>query len=161
MISALLVIMVLPYASAELSMADEREVNNYRLTEKKLQQFGKATKNLVALAQKNVKIWQKPPEMTDEKGGSLTKLAEKFDKIPGVKKAVEDAGMTSREYWLFHLAMIYGSTGHIVLKSGGKLPEGYSKANTEFYGKHEAGFMAVDKDLKVLQELSQQAQDDQ
>lgn len=150
------VILAAPQVSAELSKADEREVNNYQLTEKKLEQFGKATKSLVALAQKNVKIWQKPPEITKAEDGALSKLAEEFDKIPGVKKAVQDAGMTSREYWVFHLAMIYGSTGHIILKSGGKLPNGYSKTNTEFYGKHEPAFIAVDKDLKLLQELSQQ-----
>ena len=150
------VILSVPQVSAELSKADEREVNGYQLTEKKLEQFGKATKSLVALAQKKVKIWQKPPAITDTEGGSLTKLAEEFDKIPGVKKAVEDAGITSREYWVFHLAMIYASTGHIVLKSGGKLPKGYSKSNTEFYGKHERAFNAVDQDLKLLQELSQQ-----
>jgi hypothetical protein len=149
------VILAVPQVTAELSKADEREVNNYQLTEKKVEQFGKATKSLLALAQKNVKIWPKPSEITDAESGSLTKLAEEFDKIPGVKKAVGDAGMTSREYWVFHLAMIYGSTGHIILKSGGKLPNGYSKTNTEFYGKHEAAFIAVEKDLKLLQELSQ------
>jgi hypothetical protein len=152
----LFVILSVPKVSADLSKTDEREVNGYQLTEKKLEQFGKATKSLVALAQKNVKIWPKPPEITDAESGSLTKLAEEFNKIPGVKKAVEDAGMTSREYWVFHLAMIYASTGHIILKSGGKLPHGYSRTNTEFYGKHEPAFMAVDKELKLLQELSQQ-----
>jgi hypothetical protein len=158
--ASLFVSIVVPQVNADLSKTDEREVNNYPLTEKKLEQFGKATKTLIVLARKNVKIWQQPPQITDEAGGSLTKLAQDFDKIPGVKKAVEDAGMTSREYWVFHLAMIYGSTGHMILKSGGKLPEGYSRANIEFFGKHESAFMAVDKELKVLQELSQLAQGD-
>ncbi len=157
-LAALFIVFAAPQAGADLSKADEREVNSYQLTEKKLAQFGQATRNLVALAQKDIKIWQKPPVVDAEEGAGLTKLAKEFDKIPGVKKAVEDAGMTSREYWVFHLAMIYGATGHIVLKSGGKLPEGYSKANTDFFAKHEEAFKTVDKDLKILQELSQQAE---
>jgi len=161
LLAVLFLVFVVPQVGADLSKADEREVNNYQLTEKKLAQFGQATKNLVVLAQKNLKVWQKPPDVDEEDGGGLTKLAETFDKIPGVKKAVEDAGMTSREYWVFHLAMIYGATGHIVLKSGGKLPEGYSRANTEFFAKQEEAFKAVDKDLKVLQELSQQIERDE
>ncbi len=48
----------------------------------------------------------------------------------------------------------------MVLKSGGQLPEGYSRENVEFYRLNEAEFMKLDADLKALQRLSSKSSDE-
>ena len=139
---------------ADLSKEDEREVNNYQLTEKKLGQFAQATKNLITAFEKNPEAFDNLNVPKETEAAGLTEAGELFDKIPPIKKAINDAGMTSREYWVFSISMVYAGTGHMVLKSGGKLPEGFSKANVDFYHTHEAAFMALDADLKKFQKLS-------
>lgn len=143
---------------ADLSKSDEQEINNYRLTEKNIEKFSQATKNLLTATQKNPKMFEEGPEAPEQKSEeTLSGIVEAFDKIPDAKKAIQDAGMTTRDYWMFSLAMVYAATGNLVLKSGQKLPEGFSRENVEFYQANEAKFMALDKDLKAFQELTKKS----
>lgn len=142
---------------ADLSKTEEREINAYRLTKSKIAQFSQATKNLLAAYEKDPKMFERPAVKTSN---SLADMVQATNDIPAAKKAIEDAGMTAKEYWTFQLALVYAGTGNMVLKSGGQLPEGYSKENVEFYRLNEAEFMKLDADLKALQRLSSKSSDE-
>jgi hypothetical protein len=134
---------------ADLSKDDEREANAYRLTKPKIAQFVQATRNLKAAFDQNPKMFDAPAG-TEKKQNSMADMINATDRIPAAKKAIEDAGMTSKEYWTFQMAMLYAGTGAMVLKSGSQLPEGFSKENVEFYRANEAEFMKLGEELKSL-----------
>jgi hypothetical protein len=147
----------MPLSHADLSKTEEREINAYRLTKSKIAQFSQATKNLLAAYEKDPKMFERPAVKTSN---SLADMVQATNDIPAAKKAIEEAGMTAKEYWTFQLALLYAGTGNMVLKSGGQLPEGYSKENVEFYRLNEAEFMKLDADLKALQRLSSKSSDE-
>lgn len=153
-ISQVMIVLALIVSSTALVFADiskdeEREINAYRLTKAKIAQFGQATKNLLQAFEKNPKLFDNPAGAKEEK--TITGMINVTNSIPAAKKAIEDAGMTARDYWMFQMAMLYAGTGNMVLKSGGQLPEGYSKENVDFYRANEAEFMKLDGDLKAIQ----------
>ncbi len=155
MLAVLCIVFSATRVLADFSKADEREVNQYQLTEKKLDQFAQANKNLIEAFQKDPGLSSRisKTEAGIKKEKDLTATAELFDKWPEVKKAIADAGMTTREYWVFQMAMIYGATGYMAQKAGGKAPESFSLKNIEFYKTHETKFMALQNDLKMLGQL--------
>jgi hypothetical protein len=136
--------------AADVSKEEEREINAYRLTRPKMAQFGKATKNLIAAIEKNPKLFDQPSGT--KKQNRIEDLVNLTNQIPEAKQAIEAGGMTAKEYWTFQMAMVYASTGDIVLKSGGQLPAGYSRENVEFYRANETEFIKLGEDLKTLQE---------
>ena len=140
---------------ADLSKDEEREINAYRLTKAKITQFGQATKNLLQAFEKNPKLFDTPAAAKQEK--TLANMIEVTNSIPAAKKAIEDAGLTARDYWMFQMAMVYAGTGNMVLKSGGQLPEGFSKENVEFYRANEAEFMKLDADIKAIQKRTSES----
>ena len=140
---------------ADISKDEEREINAYRLTKAKIAQFGQATKNLLQAFEKNPRLFDNPAGSKEEK--TITGMINVTNSIPAAKKAIEDAGMTARDYWMFQMAMLYAGTGNMVLKSGGQLPDGYSKENVDFYRANEAEFMKLDRDLKEIQKRTSES----
>jgi len=139
----------LSVASADISEKDVQEINQYRLTGKAMGQFGQSTKNLIELSQ------TKPDIFKDARKNKIAEedfagLIDAYEKIPGVKNAIEKSGMSVHDYVYFEFAMVYGETGNLVLKSGGTLPEGFSKENVAFYRSHEADFKKLVADLKTF-----------
>ena len=117
--------------------------------------FGQATKNLLQAFEKNPRLFDNPAGSKEEK--TITGMINVTNSIPAAKKAIQDAGMTARDYWMFQMAMLYAGTGNMVLKSGGQLPEGYSKENVDFYRANEAEFMKLDRDLKAIQKRTSES----
>ena len=138
--------------ASDLSKAEEKEINNYRMTMEKVGEFWQATKNLVSAVQKDPQIFQEY-EKREGAGNSLAAIIDATNQIPPAKKAIEDAGMTAKEYWTFQMAMVYAAAGHMAVKAGGTLPPEFSKANVDFYRANEAEWMKMGEDLKKLQEV--------
>jgi hypothetical protein len=116
---------------------DAKEVSSYRLTDAGLAKFEKATSNLGAL----------PPDAMgkcsdDDSSGdstSLDQVAAKLNAHPAARSAIESAGMTTREYAVFSLAVFQaGMASWGLNQPGGKLPPGVSMDNVNFYRQHEA-----------------------
>ena len=142
---------------ADLTKTEEQEINNYRLSKPKIAQFWQATKNLIAAAQNDPTLFDQ--RIAKKESNTLADVVEATNSLPAAKKAIEDAGMTAKEYWTFQMALLYAASGHMAVKAGGSLPQGFSKENAEFYGANEAEFMKMDKDLKELQKMQESSKD--
>ena len=77
---------------------DSQEIANYVLTDAGLAKYLQAARNIAALP-------TQPTRGCDEEeianSQSLDRLTAKFNAAPGVKAAIQSAGMTTREYVLF------------------------------------------------------------
>ncbi len=121
--------------------ADTREIMAYTLTESALGKYMQATRNL-----SGVKV-----EDCDDDSGvrSLAEAAAKIDAVPGARAAVQSAGMTSREYVLFAFSLIQnGFAAYALNQPGGKLPQGISMANVDFFRKHSGDMEELANETK-------------
>ena len=113
---------------------DAQEVAGYALMDTGLAKYTKATKNLAALP------GSKPGDCdTGTDSMSLDEMVAALDGVRGAKAAIQSAGMTTREYVVFSWSILHnGLAAWAISQPGGKLPAGTSKANVDFYQKHEA-----------------------
>ena len=113
---------------------DAQEVASYTLTDAGLAKYTKATKSLATLPS------SKPGDCdTGDDSMSLTEMVAALDGVPGAKAAIQSAGMMTREYVVFSWSILHnGLAAWAISQPGGKLPAGTSKANVDFYQKHEA-----------------------
>jgi hypothetical protein len=125
---------MLPVASALASPdADAREVSSYRLSEPALAKYADATRRLSGALAEN------PPPCDDRSDDSLSAMAARLDANPGASAAMSAAGMTSREYLVFSLALVQAGVGAWALtEGGGELPPGVSEENVAFFQANEA-----------------------
>lgn len=116
--------------------ADMQAIQNYHLTDAGLTKFMQATRNIAHVAM------QHPEIAKSEEGNNAKTLADMeavYNRHPEVKQAITSAGMSSREYILFSMAVFQaGMAAGMQEQMGGKLPDGVSAANVEFFKKHEA-----------------------
>lgn len=113
---------------------DTQEVHGYVLTEAGFGRYMQATKKLAAMED------EIPDDCDDDSNSrSLDDMVAKLNSVPGVTAAIESAGMTTREYVVFSWSLgLNGLAAWALSQPGGKLPPGMSKANVDFYKKHEA-----------------------
>lgn len=138
LIAALLACPGLPAAAQDFPDKDTREIGAYVLTEAGLSRYTKATANLGQLAQ------QVSGDCESESAISIDDAVSRFNAVPGVKAAIQSAGMTTREYIVFTWSLFQnGMAAWAVSQPGGKLPPGVSKANVDFYRAHEAAFQQL------------------
>ena len=142
LLSAFAALLVAPAVSfaQDFTDADTREVTSYVLTEKGLEQFTQASKNLGSLAKE---ILNDCDDSDDSDGSdnleTLDDMVAHMDSIPGVTEAIESAGMSNREYIVFSLSIFQNAmAAWVVSETDGELPPDVSMANVEFYQSHEA-----------------------
>lgn len=122
---------------------DTQEIQNYVLTDAGLAKYSAATRKLAAL----------PPDAAaceddGDDSQSIDDVAAKLNALPAAKAAIQSAGLSTREYVVFSFSLLQTGLGAWAAEQpGGKLPPGVSKANVDFYKKHEA-------DLKQLEGLN-------
>jgi hypothetical protein len=147
--SILLVICAAVALAPPLAVAQDRdsqEIASYVLTDAGLAKYLQAARNIAALPTQPTRGCDEE-EIADSQ--SLDKLTAKFNAAPGVKAAIQSAGMTTREYVIFTFSIFQnGLAAWALTQPGATLPAGTSKANVDFYRKHEA-------ELQQLEELSQ------
>lgn len=121
-----------PAWSQDSQNADARELASYRLTEAALTKYAAATRALAPVLAEN------PPGCDDTSDESLTAMAARLDAIPGAPAAVRGAGLSTRDYIVFGIAMFQaGMASWAVTDGGGELPAGVSPKNVEFYEAHQ------------------------
>ncbi len=114
---------------------DTKEIQGYVLTDAGLAKYSRASKNIAALPERGAEACGDD----DGESRSLDQTAAKLDAAPGVKAAIQSAGMTTREYLVFSMSLLQNGLAAWALEQpGGKLPPGVSKANVDFYTKHAA-----------------------
>ena len=123
------------------SSQDHREISSYVLTEAGLAKFSKATRNLSAIPGAC-----EDDDDDDANTRSIDAMVAEINAKPGAKEAIQSAGLTPREYVLFMFSMLQnGMAAWALDQPGGKLPPDVSRANVDFYKKHEAELAALGK----------------
>lgn len=137
-ILAALVISFFTQSPAIAQDADSQEVMRYTLTEAGLAKYTKAAQNLSALPGGGPGNCEHDDD-SDSESNSISDLAARLDAVPGAKSAVQSAGMSSREYIVFSMALLQnGLAAWALQQPGGKLPPGVNKANVDFVNAHNA-----------------------
>lgn len=124
------------------------EVANYRLTTPGLQKFVRATHALKALEDQEFDLEDRL-DVDDPSELTLDRLVAAFDSEPQLRGAVEGAGMSTREYVTFMLAMVQTVMGSVMVQMGGEqalqdMPAGVMKDNIQFFLDNEDAFDALD-----------------
>jgi hypothetical protein len=126
--------------------ADTKAMQSYRLTDAGFAKYVQATRNMVQVAKQHPEIASDEKD-TDPK--SLADMAAVYDRHPQLKHAITSAGMSSREFVLFSLSLFQaGMAAGIAAQNGGKVPEGISPANVEFYKKHAAEMQRLGEEIR-------------
>ena len=142
---ALLVVMALalPGPSQAQVDRDSQEISSYVLTDAGLQRYAKANVALGTLAKK-AQADCDDSDSDNNNSKSLDELVTHFNAMPGVKAALQSAGMTAREYLVFSMSIFQtGLASWGLSQPGGKLPPGVSMANVNFYRKNEAAMASI------------------
>jgi hypothetical protein len=120
-------------ARAEAPDADAQEISRYALTDAGLAKYTAATQKLGKLA---ASVNSKCDDATSS---SLSETVAKVDATPGVKAAIQSAGMTTREYIVFSMSLLQvGLAAWGLDQPGGTLAPGVSMDNVKFYRAHKA-----------------------
>jgi len=145
-VSALALLVPMAVEAQGLTDRDAKEISDYVLTDAALAKYTQAVRKLQPLKEQ----LQQDCDREDAQE-SLNGMAARMDKVSGVKSALKDAGMTSREYLVFSLSVFEnGMAAWALEQPGGKLPPGVKMANVNFYRAHKA-------ELEKLGELTKQA----
>lgn len=129
--------------------ADVKAIQSYRLTESGLSKFMQATRNIAQAAKAHPEIANEQEDDGSDK--SLDDMVAIYDRHPEIKHAITSTGMTSRDYVLFTFAMFQAGMAAGVQQMGGKLPEGVSGQNIEFYKKHEAELKKFGEEMQKME----------
>lgn len=112
--------------------ADMQEINRYVLTDAALTKYARALENLRPLAGQIASC-------DEETDGSIAGMTAGIDRVPAAKAAIQSAGLTTREYVVFVLAVFQAGMATWALEQpGGKLPPGVSQSNVDFYKANRA-----------------------
>lgn len=118
---------------------DTREVQAYVLTEAGLAKYTQALRNLSRLPQGTLGGCDQ-----DSDADSLADAVALLNSMPGAEAAIRAAGMTTHEYAVFSWSLIHTAlAAWASSEPGGQLPPGASRANVDFYKKHEAALQAL------------------
>lgn len=124
------------------SDSDTRELSRYRLTTADLRKVGVAYQNLKRITQQHPNLVETDEE---EQSGdkSLDQMAAEIERVPQLRKAIEDAGLSAREYSVISLALMQASAANMLVQQGAK-PDSIAREigthpdNVRFAKEHEA-----------------------
>lgn len=114
--------------------ADLAEIRAVTLTEASFAKYVEATRNLAAAHFENCAA---DDDDADAGNASVTTMAAKLDSVPAAKAAVQAAGLTSRQYVVYSLALMENGFAAYT-PAGSKLPAGINPANVAFMRSHSA-----------------------
>jgi hypothetical protein len=123
--------------------ADLAEVRAVTLTEASFAKYAEATRNLAAA---RLDSCDADPD-DDANATSVAQMAAKLDSVPAAKAAVQAAGLTSREYIVFSLALLENGFAAYA-PAGSKLPAGINPANVAFVRSHQADLDRLGEEME-------------
>lgn len=138
LVAALLVAAFAPAVTRALDDRDTQEIAAYQLTDAAFAKYSQATRGLGALAKSLPAVCD-----DDDTEQSLTSIAAKMDAVPGIKAAIQAAGMTSREYLVFSVALLQAGLVASLQQPGAKPLPGVNMANVGFFRAHKAAIDAL------------------
>jgi hypothetical protein len=140
-----------------LSVFENRELAQYRLTAPVFEQFGQASR-LIGAATRADPRFADDPLFTREVAllGDAREVAARLDARlqdePVLAHALRTAGLTSREYTKFALGLLAARVAHGFVASGvlRNVPEGPAADNIRFVDEHQREVAAVLKELGIV-----------
>lgn len=130
-------------------------VAEYELTMDRLRRWAEANRSLERAAAADPRL-EEALEPAQAEGqdveASVAIMAETIEGVPEAKKAIEDAGLSPREYVVIGWTMLQSGMAGLALKAGGDTAEvaremGIDPANLRFLAEHEAEITALRQQL--------------
>ncbi len=135
--------LALPGPAQAQAPRDQQEINSYVLTDSALARYTKAAKALDAVRKSSGGGCE---DDDSDNPKSLDEMVAKFNTTPGVKAAIQGAGMQPREFLVFSMSIFQtGMASWGLSQPGGKLPPGVTMANVNFYRQHAAAIDALNQ----------------
>jgi hypothetical protein len=152
---ALCALLILPllfceHAAAQ-NAADAAALAEYRLTDDGLAKFSQATRNLGAAVAADPGLEERMDRKSRD-DATIAETAAIYDSEPAVRKAVEDADLTSSEYVTFVYSLAQAAMGAWSMQQYGedKLPAGTPRENVDFYLANSDKIAALSKEMQAL-----------
>lgn len=116
-----------------------REVQNYRLSMQRIEQFAQAVRNVRELTRTDADLRQRMEELGGQEDRSPMEVASAMQQEPRLRSAIESAGLSVREYILVTLAFSQAAMAHEFQRQGfmQELPPGIPPENVAFIREHE------------------------
>ena len=139
--------------------ADAKEVAAYRFTEATFAKYLRASRALAALAKTmpvdtSGEAREEEDEGDSESGTkSIAEITAGYDSVPGARRAITSAGLTTREFVVFSFALLQAGMAAAVVEQVGwdKLPPDIARSNVEFFQRHRATLDSAAAELKPRQ----------
>lgn len=129
-------------------MFSDPALATYRLTSANLDKFVAATQALQSLEGEHFDI-EDQFESQDPQSISITRIAAAFEGEPRIKRAINGAGMTTRDYVTFLFSTLQAMMGSMMVQMGGDqalagMPAGVQKQNIQFFMANQDAFEEID-----------------
>jgi hypothetical protein len=126
-----------------------RELNHYTLTDANLKKFMAAQQNIDALIKSNPSLKDRSVKGDLLENSNFDQGAAKLDsQFPEFAAAIHKAGLSSREYLVFTMAVFQSAMYSGLRKQGTKLPPDVNQANVDFVDRHQAEIQQLSQDMK-------------
>lgn len=149
-----------PVLAQSAPKSDSVALANFRLTMPTVRKLTLAMENMSAAIKSDPGIAKEAEANKTSANASLDDMAASIDRVPPMKRAIEKAGLTPREYMLAQLALFQaGMIASVMEQQKTKeIPAGFSKANVEFV---LANKKEIDQLGARMQQLSKEHSDDE
>ncbi|HEX6536278.1 MAG TPA: hypothetical protein VF041_16930 [Gemmatimonadaceae bacterium] len=151
----------IPVAAHAQQSDDAALLARYRLTETTLHKVIQASRNLMA-AYKDPAVREELAKRENDgtpDAKTIADIGAQFDALPPAKRAINAAGLTSREYALATMSLFQASMAAALMDAKGKfqlkeLPKGTPKENVDFVRAHKAELEQWRAEMKAAQEAN-------
>jgi len=123
-----------PPAASRDDGTDSAAIANYRLDMDKVRGLQRAAVALHELNQRHPEIRERVSADTFDLDAVLANM----NAEPEVRRAIEGAGISTRDYVLGTMALMQAAISHQLSKGGMSVPPGVSEENRRFMAEHEA-----------------------
>lgn len=152
LVVSILFVLAVPSPAAAAGDASVREVSAYKLTDAGLARYTDATRRLDQAVRTSPALCAERANDDDEDTRTLDELVAKIDASPQMRQAIQSAGMSTREYAVFSLAMLQAAMASWALDQPGSKPApGVSMDNVAFYRRNAATLAKIGKESEAAE----------
>jgi hypothetical protein len=134
---ATLTFLAAPLRAQDFNDRDTKEIEAYRFSDAAFAKYSQATAKLGPVT-RGVTC-----AADDGDGPSITRIVAKIESVPAAKAAIASAGLATREYVVFTLALVENALAAFTFEAGGQLPPGVDAGNVSFVRAHKADIEAL------------------
>ncbi len=131
-----------------------RAVRDYRLTMPRMQQYVRAVRNLHQLERTDPELRRRMEAMGDQEDRSMAEVTNLIEGEPQLRRAIEESGLTVRDYMLISLAFMQSMMAYEFQRQGyiQELPPEVSPENVAFIRDNEQQLQPLLQELNQLGE---------